>query len=460
MGRSSHVSGQGSTDLRDSLGFAIREIDLGKLGKNGRFHDHIRHAPDRHRQTIVYTSSTDPWHRAEDIDYDTEQPGLDFVLRSKLTNNLPVLVPVGVLYDTPENAAAEIQYLLRRNYSLEGIELGEEPDGQWASPEDYAALYAGVARRLTNLKSPLKLGGPSLQNFEDELLTWADDSGNRSWMNRFLTSLRTKKVPFDFFSFEFYPFDNVCADPAPQLLKVPKRLGAMMDSVRRDGVPADIPWMMTEYGYSVFGGRPEVDIEGALFNADTIGAFLSLGGTKPYMYGYEPNYLQDELKCSWGNLMMLQLTPKSDRLNRLSTYYAAQLLTKEWMQPVNEPHEIFPVTIKGIENGTDTLTRAKVTAYAVRRPDKQWALLIINKDPKRAAQLNVKFDFAGPNHPLSFVGQVEIIQFSRQQYSWRADGPNGHPFRSLPPAQFTREASPSYELPPYSLVVLRGRIPE
>ena len=61
---------------------------------------------------------------------------------------------------------------------------------------------------------------------------------------------------------------------------------------------------MTEYGYSVFAGRPEVDIEGALFNADTVGAFLSLGGAKPYLYGYEPNYLQDELKCSWGNLML------------------------------------------------------------------------------------------------------------------------------------------------------------
>jgi len=39
---------------------------------------------------------------------------LDFILRSALTNNLPVLVPVGVLYDTPENAVAEIQYLQRR----------------------------------------------------------------------------------------------------------------------------------------------------------------------------------------------------------------------------------------------------------------------------------------------------------------------------------------------------------
>ena len=185
-----------------------------------------------------------------------------------------MLIPVGVLYDTPENAVAEIQYLLRRNYSLEGIELGEEPDGQWVSPEDYAALYGGVARRLAELKAPLKVGGPSLQSFEDQLLTWADASGNRSWMNRFLEYIRGAKVSFDFLAFEFYPFDNICAAAAPHLLEIPERLGAMMASLRRDGVPADIPWLMTEYGYSVFGGRHEVDIEGALFNADTVGAFL------------------------------------------------------------------------------------------------------------------------------------------------------------------------------------------
>src|SRR4029453_14514593 len=268
---SSHIGADSSGDIRDSLGFAIREIDLGRIGKDGRFHDHIRHAPDRHRQTIIYTSSTDPWHRGEDIDYSTEQPGLDFILRSKLTNNLPVLVAVGVLYDTPENAVAEIQYLLRRNYSLEGIELGEEPDGQWVSPEDYAALYTGVARRLAELNSSLKVGGPSLQNFEDQLLTWADASGNRSWMNRFLKYIRGAKVPFVFLSLELYPFDNIFADPAPHLLEIPKRLGAIMASLRRDGVPPDIPWLLTEYGYSVFAARPEVDIEGALFNADTVG---------------------------------------------------------------------------------------------------------------------------------------------------------------------------------------------
>src|SRR5438445_1412204 len=393
MSRSSQASAQISDDIRDRLGFAIREIELanvdppsprsGTATSRSHFHDYIRHAPDRYRQTVIYVSSTDPWHRAQDIDYKIEQPGLDFILRSTLANGLPLLVPVGVLYDTPENATAEISYLSKRQYPLEGIELGEEPDGQWASPEDYAALYAGVARRLAAMNPHLKLGGPSLQNFDGQLLTWPDASGNRSWMNRFLKCIRSAGVPFDFFSFEFYPFDNVCTDAAPQLLQTPRRLGEMMTSLRADGVPTAIPWLMTEYGYSVFAGRHEVEIEGALFNADTVGTFLTLGGSKPYLYGYEPNYLTDELKCSWGNLMMLQMNPDHDQLNRLSGYYAAQVITKEWMQPTNEAHDIFPVSIE--QRGSRSAP--SVSIYALHRPDKQWAILAITKDPRRLARL-------------------------------------------------------------------------
>ena len=164
--------------------------------------------------------------------------------------------------------------------------------------------------------------------------------------------------------------------------------------------------------------------------------------------------------------MMLQLRPKSDQLNRLSVYYAVQLLTKQWMQPTNEQHEIFPVTVTrtsapGLPAETSTAARAAtatITAYAVRRPDKQWALLAINKNPKRAAQLNVQFNIPGANQPLNFFGPVQISQFSRKQYVWHADGSKGYPLRSLPPAQITRDASSAYELPPYSLSVIRGKI--
>src|SRR5205085_10211944 len=283
MTHGSGTTTQASTDTRDRLGFAVREISVGNTDETSHFEDYVVHNPEHH-QTIIYVSSTDPWHRAEDIDYRTQQPGLDFIFQSKLTNHLPVLVPVGVFYDTPENAVAEINYLLARKYPLEGVELGEEPDGQWASPEDYGALYVATAGRLRNVSSKLKIGGPSLQNFDAHLLTWPDQSGNRSWVNRFLRFVQANHSPFDFFSFEYYPFDNVCADAAPQLLEVPRRLQEMLSSLHDDGVPAEIPWLMTEFGYSVFAGRHEVDIEGALFHADAVGTFLTAGGSKAYLY--------------------------------------------------------------------------------------------------------------------------------------------------------------------------------
>jgi hypothetical protein len=450
MSRSSGANISSSTDVREHLGFAVREISIGRTNDDGHFEDYIVHNPERHHQTIVYVSSTDPWHRAEDIDYKTEQAGLDFILQSKLTNHLPVLVPVGVLYNTPDNAVAEIRYLLARKYSLQGIELGEEPDGQWASPEDFAALYVATARRLRTLSSQLKLGGPSLQNFDGRLLTWPDKSGNRFWMNRFLRALRASASPFDFFSFEYYPFDDVCGDAAPQLLEIPQRLRAMLSSLRDDGVPPDIPWLMTEFGYSVFAGRHEVDIEGALFHADTVGTFLTSGGGKAYLYGYEPGYLADELKCSWGNLMMLQIAPTTEKLNRVSIYHSARLMADGWMQPIDGTHEVYPVTI---EPGNSALT-----VYAVRRPDKQWSLLAVNKDPKRSAELGIQFTSSSGTSVDRFIGKIDIAQFSRQQYCWQDDAENGRPTLSNPPAHTQRAASEYYELPPYSVSVLRGHI--
>src|SRR5437899_11987903 len=107
---------------------------------------------------------------------------------------------------------------------------------------------------------------------------------------------------------------------------------------------------------------------------------------------------------------------------------------------------------------TNPKSLTAANAYAVRRPNNQCSLLAINKNPKRTAQLNVEFDLPGAKQPARFIGKVELIQFSRQQYAWHADGPKGHPTRSLPPAHFTQDRSSSFELPPYSLTVLRGNV--
>jgi hypothetical protein len=209
---------------------------------------------------------------------------------------------------------------------------------------------------------------------------------------------------------------------------------------------------MTEFGYSVFAGRPEVELEGALFHADTVGTFFSFGGAKAYLYGYEPNYLEDELRCSWGNLMMLQIDQKRPSPNRLSTYHSARLLSQEWMEPIDRTHEIYRVNT--------TPPDSTVSVYALRRPNGQWALLAINKDPARAVRLRPEFQFTKEQAAVSFAGNVDVIQFSRQQYQWKDDGPNGYPLRSDPPARMRRQASISYELPSYSLSVIRGQLPK
>jgi hypothetical protein len=61
---------------------------------------------------------------------------------------------------------------------------------------------------------------------------------------------------------------------------------------------------------------------------------------------------------------------------------------------------------------------------------------------------------------VTFAGNVDVLQFSRDQYVWNEDGPNGHPIRSLPPEHFTTQASSFYDLPPYSVTVLRGKLPD
>src|SRR6185312_1089283 len=129
---SSHTAPAGSTDWRDRMGYAVREVSFGLRGSDGRFTDWVHHHPSPKTQSFSHVSSTDPWHRAVDRDVQLEQPGIDRLFASGLGFGQPIMIPTGLLYDTPENIEAELRYIAARRYPVKQIELGEEPDGQYA----------------------------------------------------------------------------------------------------------------------------------------------------------------------------------------------------------------------------------------------------------------------------------------------------------------------------------------
>jgi hypothetical protein len=393
-------------------------------------------------------SSTDPWHRASDLDRNTEQPGFDTVLRSGLTRGLPLMVPVAVLYGTPGDARAEIQWWRARHVPLGRIELGEEPDGQLAQPEDYGALYAEFARALAPVAGRTPMGGPGFQTSIPDWLAWPDAQGDRSWTRRFVAELRARHAlgRLGFFSFEWYPFDNVCAPPGPQLARAPRMLSSVVALQHAEGLPASVPMVITEYGYSAFAGRSEVDLPGALMNADMVGNFLALGGATSYLYGLEPDQLISETSAcnAWGNLALWQSTSARRIEHPLATLWETRLLTRWWVQPGSAPHQLLGTAVGAAGRAPPLST------YALRRPDGRIALMLVNRDPHRTVTVRV----ARPDGTT--LGPLALRTLSGATYRWRPNGPSGYPAPDNPPARSASADGAPLWLPPYSLTIARS----
>jgi F5/8 type C domain len=454
MTGSSGTSLSNSQDARDRAGFAIREIGIGMLDAGGRFVDAVRHAAGRHKQSVAYVSSTDPWHRSTDLDTQVEQPGIDRVYASGLTNNLPALVAVGTIFDTPENAAALVRYTEARHYPIDGIELGEEVDGQIISPEDYGAVYLQWDRALRAVDPNLKIGGPSLATISPENPADTHPFSEKQWMQYFLKYLDDRKQlgAFNFFSFEWYPFDQVCAPKAPQLADAPRLLTNALKEMRADILPKNVPIWITEYGYSAYGSEAEVGIEGALFNADIVGRFLTVGGERAYLYGLEPNEIYEELPCkTWGNNTLFGMDEAGKITYRTGTYYGARMLTQSWAQPADASLQVFEAN----SDVLDKTGRQLITAYALLRPDNEWSLMLINKDPVKALKTDIKILNRSTNQTSLLKLPVELNQFSEKQYKWLAQGENSRPIRSLPPTETKITTGGPITLPPYSLTVVK-----
>ena len=446
----------GSSDTRNCVGYALNEVYVGTLSGN-TFTDLVHHAKNNSTQTVTYCSSVDPWHQPSDQVTDEEQPGLDLVFTSGVTNGLPAIISVGMLYGTPEDSAAQITYLENHGYSIGYVELGEEPDGQYILPEDYGTLYVQWAAALHAVDPNLKLGGPILQA-DQEVQTWPDSQGNVSWLNRFFNYLASHNATgeLSFMSYEHYPY-NPCSITWNQIYQEPAFTAMSLNTWKADGLPPGTPIFITESNVSYDFQEQQVDLFGALWHADEVGNFLTLGGNELYYYEYEPLPLFPASGCnSWGNFGMFVADNNSNIHGYDAQYFSAQMLTQQWMEPVDQNASVYPATSTIKDSHGDTL----VTSYAVLRPDGQWSLLLVGKDQSNAHTFTVAFHDASSNTDHYFAGNVTAVTFGAANYTWHPNGANGYASPDGPAVASTVSggAGTEYTIPKQTIMVLRGTV--
>ena len=449
----------GSGDRRNCVGYAIRELYLGTLDDKENFTDLLQHSPDQ-KQTLTLCSSVDPWHEPSDLYVapdrmeSGDQPGLDLFFTSGITRGLPAIVPSALLYSTPEDAAAQMSYIHKRGYPVSYIEMGEEADGQYMTPEDYGALYLQFATALHQVDPTFKLGGPSFEGVTEDIKAWPDPKGQTSWFTRFLDYLRAhgRLQDLAFMSFEHYPYDG-CETPWKNLYQEPELITHIMQVWRDDGLPPNVPMLDTET--NAHGGEAAVDIFGALWLADSFAGFLTAGGKSTHYY-HDLAYSPPHPICdnSWGTYHMFMVDKNYEIRRKTSQFFAAQLITQQWAQPVDADHHLF----RAISDVKDSEGHVLITAYALQRPDGQWGLMLINKDYDHEHQVQIVFDDQGQQQ--FFKGPLTSITFGKAQYQWHAGGKNGFADPDGPPRETTISASSEvrYTLPAASLNVLRGKV--
>ena len=487
-GSSNTCDSHGSSDGRNCVGYAMNEIFIGNVTRTGRFSDYVHHAPcgganpQKYacgwRQTATYVSSVDPWHTSANRVKNQEQPGLDLIARSGLTREIGAMYPVPMLYSTPQNAVNEIRYLKARDYPVAFIELGEEPDGQYTQPEDYAALYVQWAKAIHAIYPALKLGGPVFSGVNSELQTWSDAQGNISWLNRFLNYLRShgQMQQLAFMSFEHYPFGGCDRGAVLQqdLLQEPSIMKGIVNQWRSDGLPTNVPIYISEANFSAVNfTQVPMQIEGALWQADYMASALANGVSGAVYYQYEPVPLTQNADCpsDWGNLTMFVADGHAHIRALGAQFFAAQMLAEKWLAPSRATFTLYSTTTN-IQRGGYAL----VTAYAAKRAESnwdEWSVLLINKDVQAHT---VDLRFVSPQQPGSetFVNDVIQVTFGSRQYVWRSRGSRSVPAPDEGPMSATitaptfrpclvRWQAPNSEtlftLPAQSLTVLRGRIP-
>jgi hypothetical protein len=451
----------GSDDVRNCVGYAIREIHLGAMNSTGNssgdsFVEVQRQAGAR--PNTYCSSSIDPWHAAVDVNASGggQHSGFDLFFTSGITNSLPAMIPVTMLYGTPDDAAAQIAYIEKRGYPISYVEMGEEPDGKHAMPEDYAALYIQWAAAIHKVDPKLKLGGPVFEGVNEDITVWPDAKGRISWMGRFVDYLKEhgRIADLGFVSFEHYPFKR-CETTWKTLYSEPDLVKHILQVWRDDGVPKDVPLMITEDALASSLTGPMSTVFGGLWLADNVGSFFEAGGALFTHSPIQPQGVQNSCLgwASWSNFVS---NNDYEIKGYTAPYFAAHMINLEWVEHRSGVHVMFPSS----SDIKDADGNVLVTSYAVHRPDGKWSVMLVNRDEKNSHKVRVIFDNAIGKKGVFFSGPVTLATWGSEQYGWINDGPNSHADPDHPPVstKLTGDGGAVFTLPEASITVLRGSV--
>jgi len=465
----------GAQDIRNSVGYALQTLSVGTMDGDGKYSiaypaDGIEPGPSapHHRARGAATrttrpagaggeafpgsaedtagsfcaSSIDPWHQSDNLitGGGDEYNGMDNFFTSGLTMGHPALIPVTVIYGTPDDAANEVAYIFKRGYPVVGIEMGEECDGKHTMPEDYAALYCQWATAIHKLVPSAKLGGPVFEGVDKDITLWPDNQGRTSWMRRFIDYLRDHGHLADlaFMSFEHYPF-LVNGDSPPNewdtLYMEPGIMKHVLQMWREDGVPGNTPLIISESGITAGGGRRGyMGVTGnAIWECDAFGTFFGEGGTafyRPAINNGAGGRRGGGGPPGGGAYGTPQYTP----------FTSAHIINFEWLQHGGGANQIFPAS----SDLLDGAGRNVINVYAVHRPDGNWSLMLINHGRDAAHPVHLVIDDANGMR-RSFADPVALVQY--------CNNPGDNKNTTMTPS-----ADGVYALPAGSITIVRGKL--
>jgi len=158
----------------------------------------------------------------------------------------------------------------------------------------------------------------------------------------------------------------------------------------------------------------------------------------------------------WGTFGMFNVDAHYNVTQDTAQFFSAQMLTQEWVDPVDQSHFVYPASTDIKDNRGHPL----VTAYSLQRPDKEWSLLLVNKDQLNPHSVEVEFHDASSHSNHYFEGTVKQVSFGADNYVWHANGQNGYARPDGPAVTSDQSGGKGveYTLPKASITVLRGTV--